>query len=72
MISKIQTRLSGGEEKLLAFYAPALGQVFTALSEEEKERCEQLANEWNKTELPEEVQRRYERHIYSLLFLPLT
>lgn len=57
MISEVQTRLSGGTEKILAFYGPALTEVFTGLSAEEKERCEELAIQWNKTDLPEEVQR---------------
>jgi hypothetical protein len=34
-----------------------LSEVFTALSAEEKERCEELAIQWNKAGLPEAVQR---------------
>jgi hypothetical protein len=57
MISEVQTRLSGGVEKHLALYRPALDEVFNELSDEEKERCEQLATQWNTDGLPEDVQR---------------
>lgn len=58
-ISEVQTRLSGGTEKHLGQYGSALGQVFTALSEEEKDECTRMAVEWNKNQIPEEVQRKW-------------
>ena len=56
MISEVQTCLSGGVEKHLALYHPALDEVFKELSDEEKEDCEQLATQWNKDGLPKDVQ----------------
>ena len=56
MISEVQTRLSGGVEKHLALYRPALDEVFNKLSDKEKEHCKQLATQWNKDGLPEDVQ----------------
>jgi hypothetical protein len=50
--------MSGGTEKILAHYRPALGEVYDALSPEEKENFKQLAKEWNTAALPEDVQRR--------------
>lgn len=57
LVAEVQTRLSGGTEKHLAVYSAALGEVFTGLSDEEKEHCEQLATVWNAGDLPEDVQR---------------
>jgi len=50
--------MSGGTEKILAHYRPALGKVYDDLSPDEKENCSQLAKEWNTAPLPEDVQRR--------------
>jgi hypothetical protein len=47
-----------GETKILANYRSALDQVLTALTEEERQHCEQLAVEWNKAQVPEDVQRK--------------
>ena len=57
-VSEVQIGMSGGTEKILAHYRPALGEVYEALSPEEKENCKQLAKEWNTAALPEDVQRR--------------
>jgi hypothetical protein len=57
-VSELQLRMSGGGEKNIAHYKPALSEVWGKLSEEEKENCETLAKEWNTTQLPEDVQRR--------------
>jgi hypothetical protein len=57
-VSKVQIRLSGGTEKQLGLYAAALKEVFGKLSKEEMEECETFADEWNKNQLSEEVQRK--------------
>ena len=57
-ISEVQKCLSGGTEKHLAQYADALSDVFKHLSEDEMSECKRLAEEWNRNQLPEEVQRK--------------
>lgn len=57
-VSEEQLRLSGGGEKNIAHYKPALSTVWGTLSAEDKEECENLAKEWNTTQLPEDVQWR--------------
>ena len=55
-ISEVQISLSGdGENKDIAYYRPALKKVFTDLSEEDWERCNTLAKEWNAENIPDEV-----------------
>ena len=57
-VSDVQIQLSGGGEKNLAQYCPALTEVFDSLSDEERKHCEKLAGEWNHSQLPEDVQQR--------------
>jgi hypothetical protein len=57
-VSEVQICLSGGGEKNIAHYKPALSKVWGKLSAEEKENCEDLSKEWNTTQLLEDVQRR--------------
>ena len=59
MVSDVQIRLSGGTEKLLGKYRAALTEVFDSLSVDDQQHCEELANEWNHSQLPEDVQRRF-------------
>jgi len=58
-ISDEQKRLSDGVEKDIGKYRAALSNVFEELSEEEVQQCEEAAQEWNTTPLPDEVQRKY-------------
>ena len=56
-VSDEQKCLSGGI-KILGQYRPALNNVYTALSKAENEHCVKLANEWNVSHLPDDVQRK--------------
>ena len=55
-VSKEQIALSEDGEKKLSNYRRALTMVFEALSVEDSQACKRLANEWNKMQIPEEVQ----------------
>jgi hypothetical protein len=46
------------KKKEILNYRPALTEIWDSLSGEEQEHCERLAIEWNKTQLPEDVQRK--------------
>jgi len=54
-----------GVTKNLSQYSPALGTVWKALTEEERKHCEQLAVEWNKMQIPEDVQRKWVSYMIS-------
>jgi hypothetical protein len=58
-ISDEQKSLSDGPDKDIGKYRAALSNVFDNLSEEEVKQCEDLAIEWNKTPLPDDIQRKY-------------
>ena len=47
------------KKKELLNYHPALATILDSLSGKEQEHCEHLAVNWNKTQLPEDVQRKY-------------
>jgi hypothetical protein len=57
-IAEVQLRLSGGTDKHLACYRPALMEVFNGLSEDDRDHCETLAGQWNNGQLPEDIQRK--------------
>ena len=54
----MQRGLSEDGEKKLPYYRPALSKVWDSLSEEDQQDCERLAIEWNKVQVPEDVQRK--------------
>ena len=58
-VSEVQISLSGdGEQKGIASYRPALTKVFEKLSEEDREHCNKLSEEWNAEGIPDEVVRK--------------
>lgn len=57
-VSEVQLRMSGGGEKNIAHYKPALSEVWGSLSPDDQKECENMAKKWNTTPLPEDVQRR--------------
>lgn len=58
-VSDRQIALTGdGERKDIAHYPRALREIFSELSEDEKNECSTLCEEWNTTEPSEEHQRK--------------
>jgi hypothetical protein len=57
-IATVQIGLSEDGEKKLSNYRPALGKVFDSLSVEDRQDCERMATEWNKMNVPDDVQRK--------------
>jgi len=57
-ISDEHKRLSDGGDKDIGKYRAGLSSVFDELSEDELQQCEEAAERWNTTELPDNVQRK--------------